>query len=68
VVVNGRAVDYLESHAGRAAGGPCRVAVTLPPGSLHAGENVLQLRVTPDPETGRRGPIGVSRLTLEIPD
>jgi hypothetical protein len=63
VVVNGRVVDYLE----RSAAAPRRVEVPLPRGALRAGENVVEVRLTPDPTTGRHAPCVVSGLALELP-
>jgi hypothetical protein len=67
VVVNGRRVSYLNAQVDRASAQPQRLALALPRDALRAGANVIELRQTPDPKTGRHAHCGVFGIALEIP-
>jgi hypothetical protein len=67
VVVNGQQVDYLNRQVERAGPKPHRLAVPLPRDGLRVGHNAVELRLTPDPATGRYAHCGVFDLALEIP-
>src|SRR5206468_2426175 len=55
VLLNGQEVDYLNRYRERATGRPYLTQVALPAAALRIGENALELRQTPDAETGRYG-------------
>lgn len=66
VVMNGQTVDYLNRHVERFAREPRRLSVHLPRSCLRAGENVLELRQTPEAGTGHCESCGISGVALEI--
>jgi hypothetical protein len=68
VVVNGTKVDYLNRQVERMSRTPRRLGVALPRGALRSGENVIELRQSPDPRTGRPAHCGVANLIVEIPE
>jgi hypothetical protein len=67
VLVNARVLDYLNRHVERSVQGPSRLRLALPRLFLRAGNNEVELRQTPDPETGRYENCGISALAIEIP-
>jgi hypothetical protein len=67
VLLNGQEVDYLNRHVERARRRPCTIRVALPAAALRNGENVLELRQTPNPETGAYEDCIVSGLAVELP-
>jgi hypothetical protein len=67
VVLNGKVVDYLNRHVERASREARRLSLPLSPEALRAGENVLELRLTPDRASGRYEHCGISGLRLEMP-
>jgi hypothetical protein len=68
VVVNGKAVDHLNRQVERATAEPVRLVVPLSADTLRAGDNTLELRQTPEPDTGRRESCGVFGVVVEIPE
>jgi hypothetical protein len=66
VILNGREVNSLEHLLGGAATQSPRLVMSLPPGLLRPGENVLEIRQVPAPEGGRRGSCVFSGLWLEM--
>jgi hypothetical protein len=67
VVVNGRTMDYLNRHVDRALPEPRRLRLALPPSFLRAGDNVVELRLTPGHDHGRYEGCDVSGLLVEVP-
>jgi hypothetical protein len=67
VVVNGQFVDYLNRHVDRASAELRRVEVELPLGTLRAGENTLEMRLTSERETQRYPHCGVAGIAIEMP-
>jgi hypothetical protein len=67
VVVNGRPVDYLNRHVDRASAEPRRVVVDMPRGALHAGDNTVEVRQTPERATQRYAHCGVTGIAVELP-
>jgi hypothetical protein len=67
VLVNGRVLDYLNRHVERSVRTPSRLRLPLPRLFLRTGTNDVEVRQTPDPETGRYENCGVSALAIEIP-
>jgi hypothetical protein len=67
VLVNGRRVDALNALGGRASPRPRWLSLDLPRDCLRPGENVVELRLTPDPLTGRFAGCEVSGIVLEVP-
>jgi hypothetical protein len=67
VWVNGRLLDYLNRHGQRASDAPRRLLLPLPAAFLRAGDNELEVRLTPDPETGDYADCGLSGLAVEVP-
>ncbi|OAI47059.1 hypothetical protein AYO44_10300 [Planctomycetaceae bacterium SCGC AG-212-F19] len=67
VVLNGRVVDYLNRHVARSPAQPQTITLALPAANLRVGDNVLELRQTVDPDTGRSANCIVSALVVEIP-
>jgi hypothetical protein len=67
VVLNGKVVDYLNRHVERATHQPRRLSLPLSPDALRVGENALELRLTPDRESGRYEHCGISGLRVEMP-
>jgi hypothetical protein len=67
VYLNGERLDDLNRHVEKAASEPRRLALPLPKGRLRKGENVVELRLTPSPETRRVEPCGVSGIAVELP-
>jgi hypothetical protein len=67
VLVNGRGVDYLNHHIDRALEEPRRVAVDLPAGVLRTGENVVEVRQTPERASERVEHCGVAGVAVEVP-
>jgi hypothetical protein len=65
--LNGERLDDLNRHVDKAVDEPRRLALPLPKERLRKGENVLELRLTPSPETRRVEPCGVSGLAIELP-
>jgi hypothetical protein len=67
VVVNDKVADYLNRHVDRATREPRRLSVALPAAALRDGENAVELRLTPDRESGQYEHCGIAGLRLEIP-
>jgi hypothetical protein len=67
VRVNGRVLDYLNRHVEQSVRTPSRLRLPLPRLLLRTGANVVEVRLTPDPETGREEHCGLCALALEIP-
>jgi hypothetical protein len=67
VYLNGERLDDLNRHVEKAASEPRRLALPLPKGRLRKGENVLELKLTPSPETRRVEPCGVCGIAVELP-
>jgi hypothetical protein len=67
VLVNGQRVDYLNRHVDRVSAEPRRVELDLPQGTLRAGDNTLELRLTPERVTQRFPHCGVTGIVLEAP-
>jgi hypothetical protein len=67
VIINGQSVDYLNRHVTKATREPRSIRLKVPRNLLRTGENELELRQTPDPETGRYGTCTVHGLTVEVP-
>jgi hypothetical protein len=67
VLVNGQRVEYLNRLVDRAEPEPRALRVALPANLLRAGENVLELRQTPEQRTERYESCGVIRLVVEVP-
>jgi hypothetical protein len=67
VYLNGERLDDLNRHVDKAASEPRRLALPLPKERLRKGENVVELKLTPAPETRRVEPCGVSGLAVELP-
>ena len=67
VYLNGERLDDLNRHVEKAVSEPRRLALPLPKGRLRKGENVLELRLTPSPETRRVEPCGVGGIAVELP-
>jgi hypothetical protein len=66
VVVNGRVVEDLSHYAGPKVRSAVPVRVSLPRGSLKAGENVVEVRVRE--QGGRRGSCVISEVAVELSD
>jgi hypothetical protein len=66
-IVNGQRADYLNRHVGRSSPRPQRVSVALPRRCLQVGENVLELRQTPDRASERCESCGICGIALELP-
>jgi hypothetical protein len=67
VVVNGQRVDYLNRHVGRASPTPLFLRIVLPRRVLQTGDNVLEIRQTPDLATERHESCGILGVALELP-
>jgi hypothetical protein len=65
VWVNGERVDYLNRLVDRAQVRPQRLTVAIPKKVLRSGENVLELRQTPEAVTEHYENCGVSELLIE---
>ena len=65
LLVNGMSVQDLGKYAGHGARGAVPIVVPLPPDTLKAGDNVVELRISE--EAGRRGSCLVSEVAVEIP-
>jgi hypothetical protein len=65
VWINKERVDYLNRLVQRASARPQRLSLDLPAKLLRKGDNVVELRQTPDPDTGRHENCGLSRLAIE---
>lgn len=61
VVVNGQRVEYLNRHADRG-----RIVLPVPRGLLKSGENAVEVRQTPEKETGRYEHCGILGLMVEV--
>lgn len=67
VRVNDTEVDYLNRHGGRASPEPRSLRLRVPKQALRAGENVLEVRLTPDGDTGQYADGMIHAIALEIP-
>jgi hypothetical protein len=67
VFVNERRIDYLNRRVDRAVKETQRLEIALPTSALRIGENVVELRQTPEAATGRRESCVVSNLVIELP-
>jgi hypothetical protein len=67
VVVNGQRVDYLNRYVDRPLAEPCRLTLSLPREVLRTGENVVEIRQTPERDTERYDHCGIYGLAVEIP-
>lgn len=67
VYLNGERLDDLNRHSDKAISEPRRLTLPLPKDRLRKGDNVLELKLTPSPETRRVEPCGVFGLAVEIP-
>jgi len=67
VFVNERRIDYLNRLVDRAVKEPQRLEIAIPTSALRIGENVVELRQTPEAASGRRESCVVSNLVIELP-
>ena len=67
VYLNGERLDDLNRHVDKAISEPLRLALPLPKERLRKGENVLELKLMPSPETRRVEPCGVFGVMVEVP-
>jgi hypothetical protein len=67
VYLNGERLDDLNRHVDKAVSEPHRLTLPLPKERLRKGENLLELKLTPSPETRRVEPCGVFGLAVEVP-
>jgi hypothetical protein len=65
--LNGERLDDLNHYIDKATSEPCRVALLLRKERLRKGENVLELKLTPSPESRHVEPCGVFGLLVEVP-
>lgn len=67
VIVNGQRVDYLNRHVGRSSPEAVPIRITVPRRCLQVGENVLELRQTPDLVSEKCPSCGIAGVALELP-
>jgi hypothetical protein len=65
VWVNDQRVDYLNRLVARAQPRPQRLSVTIPKKLLRVGDNVLEMRQTPEAGTEHYENCGLSDLLIE---
>jgi hypothetical protein len=65
VWINKERVDYLNRLVDRATARPQRLSIDIPTKFLRKGDNIVELRQTPEPDTGQYENCGLSRLTIE---
>jgi hypothetical protein len=65
VWINNERVDYLNRFADRASPRPQRLTVEIPKKFLKRGENTLELRQTPDADSGQHENCGLSEIAIE---
>ncbi|MBY0521847.1 MAG: hypothetical protein K2R98_00525 [Gemmataceae bacterium] len=67
VLLNGKVIDYLNRHVGRASSEPARLSIVLPKAQLKVGANALELRQTLDRDSGLYEDCVIGNLVLEMP-
>lgn len=66
ILVNGQRIDILNHHADRVVKDPVPVTIAVPSSALRSGENVVELRPSPN-AAGQRPSCVVADLVVELP-